>query len=133
MKDVINKSAKVVRTNYELKQFNITGVIKKNLKKFIFFGQSNPDLWYSKKYFIWLYVLRYPFIPTNPLLAAMRFISFFFFFLIFVCYSSPKPQNMEIYFLCKVVELQMQLFLLKFFGATPPGTPPKWGPKNQFF
>ena len=32
---------------------------------------------YGKKYFTWLYVLRYPFIPTNPLLAAMRFISFF--------------------------------------------------------
>ena len=31
----------------------------------------------GKKYFIGLYVLRYPFIPTNPLLAAMRFISFF--------------------------------------------------------
>ena len=32
---------------------------------------------YGKKYFIWLYVLRYPFIPTNPLSAAMRFFSFF--------------------------------------------------------
>ena len=27
----------------------------------------------------------------------------------------------------------MQLFLLKFFGATPPGTPPKWGPKKSIF
>ena len=33
---------------------------------------------YGKKYFMWWYVLRYPFISTNPLLAAMRFISFFF-------------------------------------------------------
>ena len=57
---------------------------------------------YGKKYFIGLYVLRYPFIPTNLLLVAMRFISlffpffFFFFFLNFVRSYSPKPQNMEI-------------------------------------
>ena len=41
-------------------------------------GFSQKRLRYGKKYFIWLYVSRYPFIPTNPLLAAMRFISFFF-------------------------------------------------------
>ena len=98
-------------------------------------GLSQKRLKHDKKYFIGLYVLRYPFIPTNLLLAAMRFISFFFlffrfFFLIFVRSSSPKPQNMEIKFLCKVVELQMQLFLPKLFGATPPRTPPKWAPKN---
>ena len=33
---------------------------------------------YGKKYFTRLYVLRHPFIPSNPILAAMRF-SFFFF------------------------------------------------------
>ena len=41
-------------------------------------SQSNAAK-YGKKYFIWLYVLRYPSIPTNPLLAAMSF--FFLFFL----------------------------------------------------
>ena len=41
-------------------------------------GFSQIRMKYGKKYFTWLYVLRYPFIPTNPLLAAMRFISFFF-------------------------------------------------------
>ena len=47
-------------------------------------------------------VLKYPFIPTNPLLAAMRFFCLFllffpfFFFLNLVRSSSPKPQNMEI-------------------------------------
>ena len=47
-------------------------------------GLSQKRLKYCKKYFIWLYVSRYPFIPTNPLLAAMRFISFFFpFFFLF--------------------------------------------------
>ena len=63
---------------------------------------SQKRLKYGNKYFIWLYVSRYPFIPINPLLAAMRFNSFFsfffsfFFFLIFVRSSSPKPQYIEI-------------------------------------
>ena len=38
---------------------------------------SQKRLKYGKKYFVRLYVLIYPFIPTNPLLAAMRSISFF--------------------------------------------------------
>ena len=71
-------------------------------------GLSQKRIKYGKKYFIRWYVLRYPFIPTNPRLAAMRFISFFpffsffilffsfFFFLIFVRSFSPKPQNIEI-------------------------------------
>ena len=42
-------------------------------------GLSQKRLKYGKKYFIGLYVSRYPFIPTNPLLAAMSF--FFPFFL----------------------------------------------------
>ena len=41
-------------------------------------GLSQKPLKYGKKYFRWLYVLRYPFIPTNPFLAAMRFIYLFF-------------------------------------------------------
>ena len=41
---------------------------------------SQKRLKYGKKYFIGLYVSRYNFIPTNPLSAAMRFISFFFLF-----------------------------------------------------
>ena len=47
-------------------------------------GLSQKRLKYSKKYFIGLYVSRYPFMPTNPLLAAMRFISFFFSFFSFL-------------------------------------------------
>ena len=72
--------------------------IRKPPRKFgVKSGLSQKRLKYGKKYFIGLYVSRYPFIPTNPLLAAMRFISFFsfFFFLNFVR-SSPKPQNIEI-------------------------------------
>ena len=41
---------------------------------------AQKRLKYGKKYFTRLYVLRYPFIPTNPLLAAMSFFSFFFLF-----------------------------------------------------
>ena len=40
---------------------------------------------------------------------------------------------MEIKILCKLVELQTQFFLPKFFGATPPGTTENGTPKNQFF
>ena len=40
-------------------------------------GLSQKRLKYGKKYFIGLYVLRYPIIPTNPLLAAMIFFLFF--------------------------------------------------------
>ena len=54
---------------------------------------------YGIKYFIWLYVLRYPFIPTNPLFGRDEFFSFIFllflfFFLNFV--RSSKPQNTKI-------------------------------------
>ena len=53
-------------------------------------GLSQKRLKYGKKYFIGLYVSRYPFIPTNPLLASMKFISFFFpmFFLVFSFFFS---------------------------------------------
>ena len=110
-------------------------------------GLSQKRLKYGKKYFSWLYVLRYPFIPTNPLSAAMRFFSYFFpffsfffpffsffFFLNLVRSSSPKPQHIEILFLCEVVEVHTQLCLLKFFlGQLPRETPPKWGPKKSIF
>ena len=51
-------------------------------------GLSQKRRKYGKKYFTWLYVLRYPFIPINPLLAAMRFI--FLFFLFFFLFFLPK-------------------------------------------
>ena len=55
-------------------------------------GLSQKRLKYGKKYFIGLYVSRYPFIPTNPLLAAMRFIffPFFSFFSFFFLFFLPK-------------------------------------------
>ena len=66
---------------------------RKPLRKFgVKSGLSQKRLKYGKKYFIGLYVLRYPFILTNPRLAAMSFFCFFFFpffsfffFLNFVC------------------------------------------------
>ena len=52
---------------------------RKPLRKFgVKSGLSQRRLKYGKKYFIGLHVSRYPFIPTNPLLATMRFFSFFF-------------------------------------------------------
>ena len=46
-------------------------------------GLSQKRLKHGKKYFTWLYVSRYLCIPTNPLLATMRFICFFFLFFLF--------------------------------------------------
>ena len=58
--------------------------IRKPPRKFgVKSGFNQKRLKYGKKYFIGLYVSRYPFIPTNPLLAAMRFISCFSFFFSF--------------------------------------------------
>ena len=99
-------------------------------------GLSQKWLEYGKIYFTWLYVLRHPFIPTNPLLAAMSFFFpffSFFFFLNFVRSSSPKPQHIEIQFLCKVVELQTPFFLPKFLGQLHREPPQKWGPKKSIF
>ena len=42
-------------------------------------GLSQKRLKCGKKCFIGLYVSRYPFIPTNPLLAVIRFFFFLFF------------------------------------------------------
>ena len=42
-------------------------------------GFSQKRLKYGKKYCIGLYVSRYPFIPTNPLLATFFFLFFSFF------------------------------------------------------
>ena len=95
---------------------------------------SQKRLEYGKKYFTWLYVLKYPFIPTNPLLAAMSFFFHFsFFFLNLVCSFSPKPQNIEIYVLCKVIELQTLFFHPKLFGATTQKPPEMGSQKINFF
>ena len=56
---------------------------------------SQKRLKYGKTYFTRLYFLRYPFIPTNQLLAAMRFFFpffslFFFFFSFFLLFFLPK-------------------------------------------
>ena len=106
-------------------------------------GLSQKRLMFVKKYITRLYVLRYPFIPTNPLSDAMSFFSFFLvffsffflflFFLNFVRSSFPKPQTSKSNFCVKLLSYKRKFFLPKFFGAIPPGTPPKWDPKNQFF
>ena len=98
--------------------------------------QKRPK--YDIKCFSRLYVLSYLFMAINSLLAAMKFFSYFFFvflffFLYFVRSFSPKSQNIEIYFFCKVVQLLTQFCLPKYFGATPLGTLPKSGLKTEFY
>ena len=61
----------------------------------------------------------------------MRFFSFYSS-LNLIHSSSPKPQNIEIKFFCKVVQLQTQFCLLKYFGATLLETPQNRTPKLNF-
>ena len=68
-------------------------------------GLSQKRLKYDKKYFIWLYVSRHPFIPTNPLLAAMRFIPFFSFFLERPTLASRVPLFLLGHFLTNECEI----------------------------
>ena len=49
---------------------------------------------------------------------------FFLFVFLNLLRSSPKPQNIEIQFLCKVVKLQTRRL---------PRNPPEMGLKKQFF
>ena len=60
------------------------------------------------------------------------FFLFSFFFYLNLVRSSSKQQNLEIYFLCKVVKLQKQFCLPKIFGATLP-EPPQNGVQNIDF
>ena len=72
------------RTWKLLQKFSIkSGLIQKRLK-------------YGRKYFTWLYVVRYPFISIYTF-SRINFFSFFnFCFLNFVHSSSPKPHNIGI-------------------------------------
>ena len=94
-------------------------------------GLSQKRLKYGKKYFSWLYVLKYPF--NQPTFGRDEFFSFFFPFFSFFFFLniSPKPQNIEI--MCEVVEVHTQLCLLKFFWGNSPGNPPKMGPQKIKF
>ena len=96
---------------------------------------SQKRLKYGKKYVIRLYVSRYPFIPTNPRLAAMRFISFFFLFFSsqFLYALLLNHKTWKSNFCVKLLSCKCNFFSRKFFGATPPETPPKWGPKKSIF
>ena len=75
--------------------------------------------------------LKIPFHPYQPTFGRDESFFFFFFFLNFVR-SSPQPQNIKIQFLCKIVELQTQFCLPKFFLVTP-RDPPKLGPQKSIF
>ena len=61
----------------------------------------------------------------------MSFSFFCPFFKNLVRYS--KPQNIEIQFLCEVVELQTQFFLSEKFWGDFPKNPSKQGPKKLTF
>ena len=115
------------RTRKPLRKFGVkSGLIQKRPK-------------YDKKALTRLYVLRYLFIPTNSLLAAMSFfflfcpLFFFFFFLILYALLLLNHKTSKYNFFSKVVKLQTQFCLPKYLVATPQGTLPKSGTKTEFF
>ena len=96
---------------------------------------SQKRLKYGKKYFTWLYVLRHPFIPTNPLLATMRFISFFFvFFSSKILYAllllNHKTQKFN--FCVKLLSCKRNFFSQNFLGQLSQELP-KMGPQKIHF
>ena len=97
-------------------------------------GLSQKRLKYGKKYFIGLYVSRYPFIPTNPLLAAMRFISFFFPFFSWFLYALLLNHNTSKSNFCvKLLSCKCNFFSRNFLGQLHQELPQNGAPKNQFF
>ena len=100
-------------------------------------GLSQKRLEYGKKYFIGLYVSRYPFIPTNPLLAAMRFISFFpyfsfFFFLILYALLLLNHNTSKSNFCVKLLSCKCNFFSRNFFGQLHREPPQNGAPKINF-
>ena len=100
---------------------------RKPLRKFGAKNRLNQKrLKYGKKYFTRLYVVRYLFVPTNPLLAAMRSFSFFSSWTLYALLLNHKisKSNFCVKFLC----CKRYFVSLNFFGDFS-GNPPK----NQFF
>ena len=96
-------------------------------------GLSQKLLKYGKKYFIWLYVLRHPFIPTNSLLAAMRFFLFFPFISSLFLYALLLLNHKTPKFNCCVKLLGCKRnFFSRNFWATPPETLQNGAPKINF-
>ena len=98
-------------------------------------GLSQKRLKYGKKYFIWLYVTRYPFIPTNPLLPAMRFISFFFsFFSSYFLYALLlNHKTWKSNFCVKLLSCKCNFFSRNFLGQLHREPPQNGAPKTHFF
>ena len=87
----------------------------------------------GKIYFIRSNVLRYPFIPTNPLLAAMRFISFcFLFFSLFLCALLLNHKTWKSNFRVKLLSCKSNFFFRNFLGQLHRETP-KLGPQKFNF
>ena len=108
-------------------------------------GLSQKRLKYGKTYFIRLYILRYPFISTNPLLAAMRFFPFFSFFFLFFPFLSFFFRNFctlfvllnhktsKSNFCVELLSCKCNFFSRSFLGQLHWEPPQNGAPKHQFF
>ena len=99
-------------------------------------GLNQKRLKYGKKYLKWLYVLIYPFIPTNPRFAALRLISFLFlsfsskylYVLLLLNHKTSKSN-----FCMKLLNCKRNFFSRNFLGQLHREPPQIGAPKNQFF
>ena len=88
---------------------------------------SQKRLKYGKNIFHMVICLKIPFHPNQPTFGRdeVYFFVSFFFFLIYVRSSSPKPQHIRNLLFVQSRWVANAIFLPKFFGETSPGTPQK--------
>ena len=87
---------------------------------------------------MWLCALRYPFIPTNPLLAAVWFISFFLLFLFFSSYFLYalfllNHKTWKFNFCVKLLSCKRNFFSRIVLGQLHREPPQNRASKNLFF
>ena len=96
-------------------------------------GLSQKWLKYDKKYFMWLYVLRYPFIPSNPFLTAMRFFFLFFSSKILYPLLLQNRKTSKFNFCVKLLSYKRNFFSRNFLGQLPRELPENGAKKINFF
>ena len=79
---------------------------------------------YGKKYITWFHVLKYPFMPTNPLLAAMSFFFYpLFFFQNLVRYLLLNHKTSKSNFCAKLLSCKSNFVCRNCLGPLPRGPP----------
>ena len=95
-------------------------------------GLIQKRLSVRKKYFT--HILKHPFIPTSPLLGAIKFSSFFFFFsLIWYTFLLINHKRSKSNFCAKLLRCKCNFVSRNFWGPLPREPPQNGVTKNQSF